>query len=173
MITVECPKCSTAMEVPATAAGARGKCTKCGGTFQVPSRTQKVCKGCKVDVSAAKRVKDDQGQYYCENCYQKKTDDAQSRNAEIEKISAEFNQVKRARRIGNTIVLFVWTPVVLALVVKSVLAGAMNNPGFIIGYLAALLISYVIPLVIMSLAWPSYRRNPVPLAKQLQTLLDS
>src|ERR1035437_10707335 len=115
MITVECPKCKMAMEVPDTAAGARGKCRKCGGIVQVPSGVQKICIGCGADVSAAKRVKDDAGQYRCTNCYQQIA--SQAKTAEIESLSTQLFEIKRARRIGNVVALCVGTPVLASAII--------------------------------------------------------
>lgn len=59
-----CPRCRAVM--PASAE--RGRCHKCG-EMVVPA-ARKLCFRCGTDITAAKRVKDDAGEYYCHPCWE-------------------------------------------------------------------------------------------------------
>jgi hypothetical protein len=68
-IAVECSSCKTVAQVPDSAAGAQGKCRKCGRLVHVP--VKKICNVCGADVSGLKRHKDCAGNYFCEPCWEK------------------------------------------------------------------------------------------------------
>ena len=173
-IAVECGTCRTVAEVSDAAAGRQGKCRKCGANIQVPNRRPKVCVECGIDVSSTPRVKDASGQYRCQPCYDGRLAAAQQRQVEIDAVAAEFNKIKRARRNGNIAVLCVWTPLVLFLICREILTNRFADApiGFMVGYTLALLVSYVIPLVVLSLAWPAFRQSPAKLGRRLQDLID-
>jgi hypothetical protein len=176
-IAVECESCHAVAEVPDAAAGKQGKCRKCGAVIRVPDRPRKVCIDCKADVASSPRVKDAAGQYRCQSCYDKRLADVQRRQAEIEVVSAQFNRIKRARRLGTTWVLSVWTAILLLVGLTSGLAdkltfpdAAMRAPLFLINPITWA--TYVIPLVVLSIVWPAYRQNPKKLGEKLQSLID-
>jgi hypothetical protein len=176
-ITLKCGTCQTVAEVPDAAAGKQGKCRKCGAVIRVPDRPRKICIDCKADVASSPRVKDAAGQYRCQSCYDKRLADVQRRQAEIEVVSAQFNRIKRARRLGTTWVLSVWTAILLLVGLTSGLAdkltfpdAAMRAPLFLINPITWA--TYVIPLVVLSIVWPAYRQNPKKLGEKLQSLID-
>jgi hypothetical protein len=169
-IAVECESCHAVAEVPDAAAAQQGKCRKCGAAILVPNRRPKVCIECGIDVSSTRRVKDVSGQYRCQACYDGRLAAAQQRQAEIEVVAAEFNEIKRARRNGNITIVCVWTPLVLFLICREILA---DRPAAeFMGYTLTLLVSYVFPLVVLSLAWPAFRQSPAKLGRRLQDLVD-
>ncbi len=67
-ISITCPKCGTTAIVPDTAAGAKARCKHCGHVVQIPVQAPKECCMCGVDVTHQKRVRDEDGSYYCEDC---------------------------------------------------------------------------------------------------------
>lgn len=69
MITVTCPECLVAHQVPDEAEGSVGTCMDCGATVEVPIVNKKTCAACEKDITREKRAKDPAGNYYCVTCF--------------------------------------------------------------------------------------------------------
>jgi hypothetical protein len=71
-IKVPCPRCKHITHLPDSAGGKLGRCKQCGAIVRVPiaESQRKFCTICHVDISQSKRVKNEQGQYYCPSCWQ-------------------------------------------------------------------------------------------------------
>ncbi len=67
-ISITCPQCQTEAVVPDSAAGCKGTCRVCGGIVRVPP-PRRLCSSCDADISDAKRIKDNNGNYLCETCW--------------------------------------------------------------------------------------------------------
>jgi hypothetical protein len=92
-ITVTCPSCGKCAQVPDDARGKKGKCSKCGAVVIVPLVKKKICLVCNVDVAQAKRVKDRQGNYFCEVCWHARA--AQSRQPEQKAMTDQLRVLLR------------------------------------------------------------------------------
>ena len=80
MIKVPCPRCKHVTHLPDSAGGKLGRCKQCGAIVRVPvaEALRKYCFICHADISLAKRVKDKQGNYHCEACWQAALDAAKT-----------------------------------------------------------------------------------------------
>ena len=75
-ITVRCISCGKISQAKDELAGKKVKC-RCGATLDVPAaKQQKICHGCGVDITNAKRGRDQQGNYYCEVCFKSRVEAA-------------------------------------------------------------------------------------------------
>jgi hypothetical protein len=70
-IKVPCPRCKHITHLPDSASGKLGRCKQCGAIVRVPiaDSQRKFCCVCRADISEAKRVKDKEGRYYCQDCW--------------------------------------------------------------------------------------------------------
>lgn len=70
-IKVGCPRCKHVTHLPDSAGGKLGRCKQCGAIVRVPlaPSQHKFCCVCHADISQGKRVKDNQGTYYCPACW--------------------------------------------------------------------------------------------------------
>lgn len=70
-IKAPCPRCKHVTHLPDSASGKLGRCKQCGAIVRIPiaDSQRKFCCVCRGDVTQAKRVKDERGQYYCEPCW--------------------------------------------------------------------------------------------------------
>src|SRR5947207_1599063 len=66
-IKTPCPRCKHVTHLPDSAGGKLGRCKHCNAIVRVPlaESQRKFCSVCRADISLTKRVKDDQGHYYC------------------------------------------------------------------------------------------------------------
>jgi hypothetical protein len=57
--------------MPDAAGGKLGRCKQCGAIVRVPlpESRRKFCSVCRTDISLTKRVKDNEGRYYCAACW--------------------------------------------------------------------------------------------------------
>lgn len=70
-----CPACGQRGQL-VKVAGDKIKCKACGDVFGLPMATLKTCSICGIDISDEKRVKDDDGRYFCKGCWATKTKNA-------------------------------------------------------------------------------------------------
>jgi hypothetical protein len=77
-IQVPCPRCKHVTHLPDSAGGKLGRCKQCGAIVRVPlpEHRRKYCSVCRADVSLTRRVKDEQGHYYCAACWKARLDAA-------------------------------------------------------------------------------------------------
>ena len=71
-IKAPCPRCKHVTHLPDSAGGKLGRCKQCGAIVRVPlaMSQRKFCSVCQADVSLSKRVKDADGHYFCQACWQ-------------------------------------------------------------------------------------------------------
>ena len=83
MIKAPCPRCKHVSHMPDSAGGLIGRCKQCGAIVRIPlaDAQRKFCSVCHVEISQAKRVKDEEGDYFCIPCW-KARDDASSASGE-------------------------------------------------------------------------------------------
>jgi hypothetical protein len=75
-IVVRCISCGKVARVKNELGGKKAKCT-CGAIIAVPLPPKpKICSGCGVDISNAKRTKDQQGNLFCQVCWAAKLEAA-------------------------------------------------------------------------------------------------
>ena len=75
-IQAPCPRCKHVTHLPDSAGGKIGRCKQCGAIVRIPlaAHQRKSCCVCHIDISTTKRVKDENGAYYCPTCWQARTD---------------------------------------------------------------------------------------------------
>src|SRR4051794_13692293 len=71
MIKAPCPRCKHVSHMPDSAGGLIGRCKQCGAIVRIPlaDTQRKYCSVCHVEISQAKRVKDEAGDYFCIPCW--------------------------------------------------------------------------------------------------------
>jgi hypothetical protein len=75
-IQVPCPRCKHVTHLPDSAGGKLGRCKHCNAIVRIPlpPSQRKYCCVCRTDVSLSRRVKDDDGRYYCATCWKARQD---------------------------------------------------------------------------------------------------
>lgn len=70
-IPVRCADCGHGYEVGAAFAGAQLECLSCGGVVDVPGLASRprVCSVCTKDLNQLQRIRDESGNYYCQDCW--------------------------------------------------------------------------------------------------------
>src|SRR5438128_5558403 len=68
-LTVSCEECQNRMEVHDHAAGTVVRCRSCGNLIQVPGAPEKICVNCGGNLSMQRRVRDQDGNYWCHPCW--------------------------------------------------------------------------------------------------------
>ena len=67
---VRCPRCGQTAEITEDQLGRQGQCNNCGSLVAIPTRLNKVCFVCGVNVTNIGHTKDEHSNYICTNCFQ-------------------------------------------------------------------------------------------------------